>query len=138
MFRTSLSSFVNSASRYAYSSVRRPSITKKKAPITLTHNAMDRIRYLLNKNKSATGILFGVTRRGCNGYSYRINYLHDKDMNHHDIHSQNDITYAVENKALFSIVGSIVDFEDTPLSSEFIFKNPTSKGECGCGESFNM
>ena len=139
MFRTSFLRFVTSAPlrAHAASSVSRRSIIKEKAPLTLTHNALERIRYLLNENKSAIGILFGVTRRGCNGYSYRINYLYPNDIKNHDIHSQDALTYAVEEKALFSIVGTIVDFEKTPLSSEFTFKNPNSKGECGCGESFN-
>jgi Fe-S cluster assembly iron-binding protein IscA len=28
--------------------------------------------------------------------------------------------------------------QETELSAEFTFKNPNSKGSCGCGESFNV
>jgi Fe-S cluster assembly iron-binding protein IscA len=31
-----------------------------------------------------------------------------------------------------------MDFVDDELSSEFVFRNPKSKGACGCGESFNV
>ena len=31
-----------------------------------------------------------------------------------------------------------MDYEVTDMSSEFTFLNPNSKGECGCGESFNV
>jgi iron-sulfur cluster assembly protein len=44
----------------------------------------------------------------------------------------------IEPMALFSIVGTTMDWEETELASEFTFSNPNSKGECGCGESFNV
>ncbi len=33
---------------------------------------------------------------------------------------------------------STMDYVDTDVASEFVFKNPNSKGACGCGESFNV
>lgn len=44
----------------------------------------------------------------------------------------------VEPMALMAIIGTTMDFEDDEMSSEFTFTNPNSKGECGCGESFNV
>ena len=44
----------------------------------------------------------------------------------------------VEPIALMNIIGTTMDFVDDEMSSEFIFTNPNSKGECGCGESFNV
>ncbi|KAG7664266.1 ISA1 [[Candida] subhashii] len=49
---------------------------------------------------------------------------------------QDDVKVLIDSKALFSIVGSEMDWLDDKLSSRFIFKNPNSKGTCGCGESF--
>ena len=34
------------------------------------------------------------------------------------------------------VIGSTVDFVSDRLKSEFVFNNPNSKGDCGCGESF--
>lgn len=48
------------------------------------------------------------------------------------------VTVFIEPMALFNIVGTVMDYEETELSSEFTFNNPNSKGECGCGESFNV
>ncbi|KAI3419447.1 Fe-S_biosyn domain-containing protein, partial [Psidium guajava] len=42
----------------------------------------------------------------------------------------------VEPKALMHVIGTKMDFVDDKLRSEFIFINPNSKGQCGCGESF--
>jgi iron-sulfur cluster assembly protein len=42
----------------------------------------------------------------------------------------------VEPKAIMHIVGTIMDFVEDDLSSEFVFHNPNATGTCGCGESF--
>jgi iron-sulfur cluster assembly protein len=44
----------------------------------------------------------------------------------------------IEPMALFSVVGTVMDWEESELASEFTFNNPNSKGECGCGESFTV
>ena len=44
----------------------------------------------------------------------------------------------IEPMALFSVVGTTMDWTETELTSEFTFTNPNSKGECGCGESFTV
>jgi iron-sulfur cluster assembly accessory protein len=44
----------------------------------------------------------------------------------------------IEPMALFNVVGTVMDWEETELASEFTFNNPNSKGECGCGESFTV
>lgn len=44
----------------------------------------------------------------------------------------------IEPMALFNVVGTKMDWEETEMSSEFTFQNPNAKGECGCGESFNV
>jgi Uncharacterized conserved protein len=48
------------------------------------------------------------------------------------------VTVFIEPMALFNVVGTVMDYEITDMSSEFTFQNPNSKGECGCGESFNV
>ena len=42
----------------------------------------------------------------------------------------------IEPNALMHVIGSTVDFVSDRLKSEFVFHNPNSKGDCGCGESF--
>jgi len=44
----------------------------------------------------------------------------------------------VDNDALEYIDGTEVDFVKEGLNEAFKFRNPNAKGECGCGESFNV
>lgn len=49
-----------------------------------------------------------------------------------------DVKLFVDPMATLYIAGTVMDWEETELSSEFTFTNPNAKGECGCGESFNV
>jgi iron-sulfur cluster assembly protein len=48
------------------------------------------------------------------------------------------IKVIVEAGAVMYLVGTTMDYTVTPLSEEFVFRNPNAKGQCGCGESFNV
>ena len=112
-----------------------------KAPIVLTERAANRIKGMIkDKDDDTIGVKISVKRRGCNGYSYMMNYASKKDVEakKDDIVVAHGVTVLVDPKAIFYIVGTTMDYEETDLSTEFTFINPNSKGECGCGESFNV
>lgn len=118
----------------------------KRAPITVTERAAARIQEILSNKRveqqeqPPVGIRLSVKRRGCNGYSYTLNYVHSESEYPKDeiVHASNNVTIFIDPMALFSIVGTRMDWVDTELTSEFTFENPNSKGECGCGESFTV
>ena len=77
--------------------------------------------------------------RGCNGYSYVMNYFKMEELNKLDeLVDDKGVKVLVESKALLFLVGTEMDFIDNDIISEFTFNNPNSKGLCGCGESFNV
>lgn len=109
-----------------------------KAPITITEAALDRIRGLLQKRqRPALGIRIGLKTKGCSGLSYSIEYADEKSP-FDEVVLKDDVTVFIDPKATVFIIGTEMDFVETPVQSGFVFKNPNEKGRCGCGESFHV
>jgi len=105
--------------------------------ILLTDAAAERVRNYLDKRGAGVGLRLGVTPTGCSGYSYVINYadsIEDRDV----VFEEKGVTVIVDPEALKLIDGTEVDFVKNGLNEAFSFRNPNIKGECGCGESFNV
>jgi iron-sulfur cluster assembly protein len=105
-----------------------------KAAITLTPTAVEHLKGLLD-SPTPKLIRIGVRNRGCSGLTYHLEYV-DKPGKFDEEVVQDGVKVLIDSKALFSIIGSEMDWIDDKLTSRFIFHNPNSKGECGCGESF--
>ncbi|CAR26061.1 hypothetical protein ZYGR_0E00390 [Zygosaccharomyces rouxii] len=112
----------------------RRTLRPRKALISLSPRAMTHLRSLLDQPEPKL-IRIGVTNRGCSGLSYDLQYITEPGK-YDEIVEQDGIKVIVDSKALFSVVGSEMDWIDDRLSSRFVFRNPNSKGTCGCGESF--
>jgi iron-sulfur cluster assembly protein len=105
--------------------------------ILLTDAAAERVRDYLDKRGAGVGLRLGVTPTGCSGYSYVIHYadsIEDRDV----VFEDKGVTVIVDPEALKLIDGTEVDFVKNGLNEAFSFRNPNIKGECGCGESFNV
>jgi iron-sulfur cluster assembly accessory protein len=123
---------------------RAAGMLEEKNPIVLTDRAALRIQELLdgaqenNNDAEILGLRLGVKRRGCNGLSYTLNYATADTIGKDILMESHNIKVYIEPMALFNVVGTVMDWEESEMSSEFTFQNPNSKGECGCGESFNV
>jgi len=128
----------------ASNTVPEPTVPSKRTrkavnPLIVTKNAASRIKELLSGDtaEGALGIRLGVKRRGCNGLSYTLNYAFETPKKDEKMEAHG-VQIFIEPMALFNVVGTVMDYEESDLASEFTFNNPNSKGECGCGESFNV
>lgn len=113
---------------------RARKLRPRKAVISLSPTAVKHLRALLDQPEPKL-IRIGVRNRGCSGLTYHIDYV-DQPAKFDEEVVQDGVRVLIDSKALFSIIGSEMDWLDDKLSSRFIFRNPNSKGECGCGESF--
>ena len=105
--------------------------------IQLTESAAERVRQYLNTRSDSLGLRLGITKTGCSGYSYVINYADDVAEND-VVFEDKGVKIVVDPDALALIDGTEVDFVKNGLNEAFSFKNPNVTGECGCGESFNV
>ena len=84
------------------------------------------------------GVIVGIDKSGCNGYSYNLDFANKEDVENIDYVEKNEIKVFIDPKATMFLIGTEMDYVTDALSSEFTFNNPNSKGECGCGQSFNV
>jgi iron-sulfur cluster assembly protein len=96
--------------------------------ISLTPAAAERVRTFMASRGKGIGLRLGVKQTGCSGYAYVVSYA--------DEIGARDVVFEVAD--LKYVDGTEIDFVRQGLNEAFKFRNPNVKGECGCGESFNV
>jgi iron-sulfur cluster assembly protein len=117
-----------------------------KAILTVSSDATSKIisMFSLLDKPTPLGIRISINKKGCNGLNYTMKYIIDSTegrtavLKDDTINITEEIKIFVDPLAVFAIVGSIMDWKENELTSEFTFINPNAKGFCGCGESFNI
>ena len=113
-------------------------MAERRAPITMTEAAADRVRALLDKRgKPSAGIRIGVRTKGCSGLSYTLEYA-DERTPFDEVVEAKGVTVLIDPKATMFILGTEMDYVEEKLESGFVFRNPNEKAKCGCGESFHV
>ncbi|GAA97414.1 hypothetical protein E5Q_04092 [Mixia osmundae IAM 14324] len=107
----------------------------RQAALTLTQNAVVRLQDLLSDPSAPKYLRISVRNKGCAGMAYHLEYV-DEAGKFDEVVQQDGVKVVIDSKALFSIIGSEMDWAEDRLSAKFVFNNPNIKDSCGCGESF--
>jgi len=105
--------------------------------ITLTDTAKNRFLEQIKQRGSGLGIRLGITKTGCNGYSYKIEFA--DEWKSEDMLSIHDNLYIWVTKEAYPFLdGMTIDYVKQGLNEKFDFVNPNESARCGCGESFTV
>ena len=106
--------------------------------MSLTAAAAERITEIIeDSDKPVIGVRVGVRNAGCAGMAYTLDYVTEPVAGDDHV-SDKGVEVYIEPKATMFLLGTVMDFEQSKMSSGFTFKNPNQTGECGCGESVQL
>lgn len=105
--------------------------------VSLTASAAERVRTFLAKRGGGLGLRLAVRKTGCSGFAYVLNYA-DEAGSGDAVFDSSGVKVIVDQESLRYVDGTEIDFVREGLDEAFKFRNPNVKGECGCGESFNV
>ena len=90
--------------------------------MTLTPSAVEQLRAMLDQPDPKL-IKVGVRNRGCSGLAYHLEYV-EKPGAFDEAVEQDGVKVLIDSKALFSIIGSEMDWAEDKLNQRFVFRNP--------------
>jgi iron-sulfur cluster assembly protein len=105
--------------------------------VSLTPSAAERVRNFLASRGRGVGLRLGVKKTGCSGFAYVVNYADEVGAGD-VVFEDGGLKVIVDSDSLRYVDGTEIDFVREGLNEAFRFRNPNVKGECGCGESFNV
>ncbi|HEY6612839.1 iron-sulfur cluster assembly protein IscA [Pseudomonas sp. MAP12] len=105
--------------------------------ISMTEAAAQHVRRSLEGRGKGEGIRLGVRTTGCSGLAYVLEFVDElapEDL----VFESFGVKVIIDPKSLTYLDGTELDFTREGLNEGFKFNNPNVRGECGCGESFNV
>jgi len=100
----------------------RMKLRPRKAAMKLTEGAVKQLRAMLAQPEPKL-IKVGVKNKGCSGLTYHLEYVDKPGMFDEEV-EQDGVRVIIDSKALFSIIGSEMDWVEDKLNQRFVFKNP--------------
>ena len=107
--------------------------------IVLTERAAQEVFSIKEKNNipATHSLRLGVKGGGCSGLSYVLAFddvIKEKDL----ILEKHGVKIVVDQKSMFYLSGTTLDFSDGLNGRGFVFNNPQAAKTCGCGSSFGV
>ena len=103
----------------------------------MTSAAAERVQSFMANRGKGLGLRLGIKTTGCSGLAYVLEFVDDLNEDDQMFNIEN-VNVIIDAKSLVYLDGIELDFVKDGLNEGFKFTNPNAKGECGCGESFNV
>ena len=103
-----------------------------KGIIQLTDAAKDYLAKVGDPNVSLT-----VKGGGCSGFQYILEPCNKKPNKLDEIIDMKDYKVKISNEYLFKLINTEIDYTNDIMGNRFVFTNPNSDFQCGCGKSFS-
>ena len=118
--------------------VKPAELAPKVAPISLTQNAVGKVKEIMGQqNPVPAGLRVSVVGGGCSGFSYSMSFENAPGMMD-KVFDMGGLKVFVDATSIMYLNGCIVDFVETLEGAGFKFENPNVKSTCGCGSSFSV
>ena len=106
--------------------------------LNLTPNASSKVKEIMNmQSPIPTALRVAVVGGGCSGFQYHMAF-ENNTTEADQIFDFDGLKVAVDQMSSMYLDGVEIDYIETLEGAGFKFNNPNVRGECGCGESFNI
>ena len=107
--------------------------------LSISDQAAEQIKKILSSSTNdIKGIVVGVDKAGCSGYTYKIDYATNENSHNYELIETKGVKVFIEPTATMFLIGSEMNYSSDKIASRFTFDNPNEKSSCGCGESFTI
>ena len=103
--------------------------------ISITKSAFPKLLEIQKKFQSPY-LTFGIKSGGCSGFQYVLQPCHQVRQDE-ELFIQEELQIKIDKVDTFLLLGTEIDWENDIMGQRFIFNNPNSNFECGCGKSFS-
>jgi len=104
--------------------------------ISISPEAAAEVKKLLVNEEGKTGLRLEVRGGGCSGMSYGLGFDNPTEQDH--VIEQHGVKVMIDPKSAIYLKGTVLHFEGGLEGRGFTIKNPNARGNCGCGQSFNV
>jgi len=100
--------------------------------LTITENAKKKMQSLLAEEENPDlKVRAFIKGGGCSGFNYGFTF--DDEVAEDDYEVDGVL---VDSASMQYLQGSIIDWKEDLMSSQFVITNPNATATCGCGQSF--
>lgn len=105
-------------------------------PVTLTPEALQRVRNLVERSGKSEGFLrVGVKGGGCSGFEYVLR-VEDVPRDNDLVNEVDGVVVRCDPKSASFLQGSVIEWTGNLMQGGLAIQNPNAARSCGCGTSF--